>query len=122
MGKYGLRTLVAFSGKDEYLAKHVDPDSLCHKLCNAMNGHFFPANNKTLPDYAIPLVLKDGNHNLSEAEGDGQRFVDAVGELLQSAVPSKLQNKDSEGSFILEDNDSLMEKLSIVMDINQDDT
>jgi hypothetical protein len=28
-------------------------------------------------------MLEDANHNLSESEGDGARFVAAVGELLR---------------------------------------
>ncbi|KAI2504905.1 Protein of unknown function (DUF1749) [Fragilaria crotonensis] len=72
--------LVAFSGEDEYVAKHiVDREALTQRLCDAMNHH--------IPDdrapVAVPLYIRTGNHNLSESKGDATIFVDKVIDLLQ---------------------------------------
>ena len=72
--------LVAFSGADEYVAKHiVDTEALTQRLCAAMNHHV-PSGR---PPVAIPFHIPTGNHNLSESPGDATLFVDKVVELLQ---------------------------------------
>jgi pimeloyl-ACP methyl ester carboxylesterase len=77
--------LVAFSGADEYVANHVDTETLTQRLCDAMNHHRLKDD---APPVAIPFYIPTGNHNLSESKGDATRFVDKVVELLHNVVSS----------------------------------
>lgn len=82
-----LDLIAVYSGKDEYVPSFVDKETLLKRLVKAMN------NDKDAADHvnaesgkggnARGLMLEDANHNLSESEGDGARFVAAVGELLR---------------------------------------
>ena len=76
----GLRVLAAFSGRDEYVPKHVvdDYDSLMKRLVLAMNNGDPDCN------VAKGMMIASGNHNLSAGAGDGEKFVEAVGGLLTS--------------------------------------
>jgi len=67
------RVLVQFSGKDEYVPESVDKQVILERLCSAMNVNH---------QVATPLYLENANHNLSLAQGDGDRFVAKVAELL----------------------------------------
>ena len=74
--KSGLQLLAAYSGKDEYVPSSVDKDLLLKRLVSAMN------NNNDETKVAECLMLETGNHNLSEGDGDKERFVEAFGKLL----------------------------------------
>jgi hypothetical protein len=76
----GLKVLVCFSGEDEYVPAGIDKKDLLKRLCGAMNGGHEKDNED---EVAIPLYLEEGNHNLSESDGDKDRFVDDLGELLR---------------------------------------
>lgn len=82
--EHGLRLLAAFSGQDEYVPSHVDKVSLLERLCRAMNQKCIKEGSDQM--VAIPLMLEEGNHNLSKSEGDGERFVEAVADLLRLAT------------------------------------
>ena len=75
-GEDCLKVLVAFSGKDEYVPKHVDKHRLLTRLCDAMNqgGEGI---------VAVPLMLNTGNHNLSEGEEDANIFINEIEKLLK---------------------------------------
>ena len=74
--KSGLQLLAANSNKDEYVPSSVDKDLLLKRLVSAMN------NNNDETKVAEGLLLETGNHNLSEGDGDKERFVEAFGKLL----------------------------------------
>lgn len=78
----GLKALVAFSGEDEYVPASVDKKLLLDRLCAAMN------NGCSSPDdqAAVPLMLETGNHNLSNDDGDKERFVEAVKSMLKKSL------------------------------------
>jgi len=87
----GLKTLVAFSGEDEYVPASVDKQLLLERLCAAMTSQGNPdapvvVSESTNPDSVIPLMIGTGNHNLSNDEGDKELFVDAVKDLLKDAL------------------------------------
>jgi hypothetical protein len=74
--------LVAFSGEDEFVAKHiVDREALTHRLCAAMNHHV----SSDRAPIAVPFYIPTGNHNLSESKGDATILVDKIIDLLQGA-------------------------------------
>lgn len=73
----GFRLLAAYSGQDQYVPKHVDKKLLVGRICNAMNEKCIDR------EVATPLFLATGNHNLSEGEGDAEKFVEKVGEFLE---------------------------------------
>jgi pimeloyl-ACP methyl ester carboxylesterase len=76
----GLKTLVAFSGEDEYVPDHIDKKQLLDRLCMAMRKDGAGAENDC---HVIPLMLELGNHNLSNDDGnDKQIFVQSVKDLL----------------------------------------
>eukprot|EP00979_Chaetoceros_neogracilis_P002419 scaffold419_cov185-Chaetoceros_neogracile.AAC.4 len=91
-----MKTLVSFSGEDEYVPATVDKKLLLERLCAAMNSpNPNPNPNlQTSPDIechssqdsVIPLLIETGNHNLSNDDGDKEIFVAAVKELLQGAL------------------------------------
>jgi len=74
--KSGLQLLAAYSNKDEYVPSSVDKDLLLKRLVSAMNS------NNVETKVAEGLMLKNGIHNLSEGDGDKERFVEAFGKLL----------------------------------------
>jgi len=76
----GLKTLVAFSGKDEYVPQSVNKGKLLKRLCQAMR------NSSSSKDCVIPLMIENGNHNLSNDQGDKDIFVDAVERLLRDTA------------------------------------
>lgn len=78
-GLTGLKVLVAYSGGDEYVPSFVDKDILLQRLCGAINSG-------SESETAIPLMLKTGNHNLSNGESDKDIFVAAVRDLLSNIV------------------------------------
>ena len=69
------QVIVAFSGADEYVPKHVNPKQLSERLCRAMNGG-------KSSGVAQEFFLPSGNHNLSISNGDKERFVKRVAESL----------------------------------------
>mmetsp|Transcript_1272 Transcript_1272/g.2703 ORF Transcript_1272/g.2703 Transcript_1272/m.2703 type:complete len:338 (-) Transcript_1272:179-1192(-) len=94
-GETGLRLLAAFSKKDEYVPTSVEKDVLLKRLVSAMNGfdeedqnggNETAAGRRGRVAVASGLMLENGNHNLSEGEGDKVEFVQAVGKLMESAV------------------------------------
>lgn len=72
--------LAAYSGADEYVPDHVDRDKLLERMCKAMNR----GDDKPPRPVATPLMIETANHNLSEGEGDGAKFVAAVAEQLDA--------------------------------------
>lgn len=70
------QVIVAFSGSDEYVPKHVDHKQLSERLCRAMNGG-------KSSGVAQEFFLPGGNHNLSQSEGDRERFTKRVAESLK---------------------------------------
>ena len=72
------KVLVQFSGKDEYVPQSVDKEAILERLCSAMNHGCLPV--------ATPLYLKNANHNLSLAQGDGDTFVRNVAEKLSQVL------------------------------------
>ena len=80
--------LAAYSGADEYVPDHVCKDKLLERMCGAMNGpHHDGAKDTKEGDkrsIATPLMITTANHNLSEGEGDGEKFVVAVAEQLDA--------------------------------------
>lgn len=91
IGKWGGENsaylLAAFSGADEYVPKNVDKVLLLERMCRAMNGSEVKRESRER-SVAKPLMLETGNHNLSEGQDDGDRFVAAFAEQLEVAVPS----------------------------------
>lgn len=69
------QVIVAFSGSDEYVPKHVDHKLLSERLCLAMNGG-------KSSGVAQEFFLPNGNHNLSLSVGDKERFARRVAESL----------------------------------------
>jgi len=87
----GLRLLVAFSKKDEYVPESVERDVLLERLVLAMNNGFEGGGGdgdgeSTAVVVARGLMLENGNHNLSKGEGDKEEFVGAVGKLMELAT------------------------------------
>lgn len=76
-----LKLLVAYSGSDEYVPKHVDRKLLTNRMVDAMNTNCQGDN-----VVAEAFYIETGNHNLSEGPGDGDKFVDKVAELLKNAI------------------------------------
>jgi hypothetical protein len=95
------RVIVACSGQDEYVPKHVDTEALLQRFCDAMNYRSsttttptlkkenddddddFKANKDPSPDIAIPLYLPHGNHNLSSNHGtDAQVLIQHIYNLM----------------------------------------
>ena len=84
----GMRLLAAFSGRDEYVPDFVDGDDLMKRLVAAMNGGANSAGGREVREDATVargIMLKNGNHNLSEGDGAKEEFVEAVGKLLQDS-------------------------------------
>jgi len=84
--EYGLNVLVAYSGDDEYVPEFVDKEQLVDKMCFAMNSQCSSSSVKV----ARPFMIPTGNHNLSKGEGDAERFVEAVGEMLSNLPKQSL--------------------------------
>jgi hypothetical protein len=83
----GMKTLVSFSGEDEYVPATVDKKLLLERLCAAMKSQTSPdIECHSSQDSVIPLLIETGNHNLSNDDGDKEMFVAAVKELLQGAL------------------------------------
>ena len=82
----GLHLLVAYSKKDEYVPENVNKDVLLRRLVSAMNGIEHDrdgnANFDDKGSVAKGLMLENSNHNLSSDDGDKEKFVEALGELL----------------------------------------
>ncbi len=82
----GLRVLVAYSKKDEYVPENVNKDVLLRRLVSAINGIDHGRDGNTYFDgkgsVARGLMLENSNHNLSTDDGDKEKFVEAFGELL----------------------------------------
>lgn len=77
--------LAAYSGADEYVPDHVDKGKLLERMCAAMNGPDEATEGDTgKRPVATPLMVATANHNLSEAGGDGAKFVEAVAEQLDA--------------------------------------
>ena len=74
-----LKVLVACSGSDEYVPKHVSSKALVRRMVDAMNHKCKDETTMV----AEELYLESGNHNLSEGDGDGMEFVKRVAELLK---------------------------------------
>ena len=81
---HGLQLMAAFSKKDEYVPESVDKDVLLKRLVSAMNANI-DGEEKMQGGMSVArgLMLENGNHNLSQGEGDAKDFVDAVGSLLK---------------------------------------
>eukprot|EP00979_Chaetoceros_neogracilis_P002417 scaffold419_cov185-Chaetoceros_neogracile.AAC.2 len=83
----GMKTLVSFSGEDEYVPATVDKKLLLERLCAAMKSQTSPdIECHSSQDSVIPLLIDTGNHNLSNDDGDKEIFVAAVKDLLQGAL------------------------------------
>lgn len=81
--KSGLRILVAFSKKDEYVPERVDKDALLKRLVKAMNSSDCDEDgNVDEPAVASGVMLENANHNLSNDERDKEMFVELFGKLL----------------------------------------
>lgn len=79
----GLRALVAFSNRDEYVPESVDKVELLQRLVIAMNG----CSEMDEPAlFARGLMLENSNHNLSNDESDKELFVDIIGQLLLEVI------------------------------------
>ena len=84
-----LDVLVAFSKKDEYVPDSVEKDALLDRFVSAMNGFEDKERNDETAsrvEVATGLMLENGNHNLSEGEGDKEVFVEAVGNMMKLAT------------------------------------
>uniref|UniRef100_A0A7R9WYK8 DUF1749-domain-containing protein n=1 Tax=Craspedostauros australis TaxID=1486917 RepID=A0A7R9WYK8_9STRA len=77
-----LRLLVAFSGADEYVAKHADTKEFTQRLVRAMNRHCTSEEERV----AEALYMPTGNHNLSQTDRDASIFVAKVAAMLQSTM------------------------------------
>ncbi len=86
----GLRALVAFSKRDEYVPESVDTDSLLKRLVMAMNGSKSEEGNGDKIAVAFGLVLENSNHNLSSDDRDKDLFVDATVRLLIDATANNV--------------------------------
>lgn len=92
--KKELDLIAVYSGKDEYVPSFVDKEVLLRRMVKAMNNGVEEEEEDNDGDggdelksgkegnNARGLMLEDANHNLSKSEGDGARFVAAVGRLL----------------------------------------
>jgi hypothetical protein len=82
--------IVAYSGSDEYVPKHVDTKVLTERLCNAMNyrnnhDNDIATGNLVPIQIAKSLYLPNGNHNLSSNDGtEGTIFVNHIQQLLHT--------------------------------------
>jgi hypothetical protein len=85
-GDTGLHLLVAYSKKDEYVPENVNKDVLLRRLVSAMNGidHDNDGNADVDDQGSVAggLMLENSNHNLSTDDGDREKLVEALGELL----------------------------------------
>lgn len=100
---YGLRVLVAFSGKDEYVPDHVNKEVLLQRLCRAMNSETTsPSNDKdaikeetirsqsqSVEEVATGIMLETGNHSLSKGETDVDTFMAAVAGMIWRGTVNK---------------------------------
>ena len=75
MSHHERQVVVAFSGSDEYVPKHIDAKRLSERLCQAING------GKT-SGVAQELYLPNANHNLSEGPDDKEHFARKVAECM----------------------------------------
>lgn len=83
----GMKTLVAFSGEDEYVPASIDKKLLLDRLCAAMSGSTSPdADDHCNTECIFPLMIESGNHNLSNEDGDKEIFVEEVKKLLGEAL------------------------------------
>lgn len=83
----GLKTLIAFSGEDEYVSDSLDKKLLTERLRIAMTSESSPdVNSHSRPDSVKTLFLETGNHNLSNEDVDKEAFVSAVKSLLKDAL------------------------------------
>lgn len=87
--KKELDLIAVYSGKDEYVPSFVDKEVLLKRLVKAMNNGVEEEEEDDDGQVesgkggnARGLMLEDANHNLYKSEGDGARFVSAVGRLL----------------------------------------
>ena len=95
--KKELDLIAVYSGKDEYVPSFVDKEVLLRRMVKAMNndngeeeeaeeedggGGVDEVESGKKGSIARGLMLEDANHNLSKSDGDGARFVAAVGRLL----------------------------------------
>ncbi|CAB9507258.1 Conserved hypothetical protein [Seminavis robusta] len=71
------KVLVAFSGADEYVPKQLDCKRMSERLCKAINGG-------KEEGVSVECFLPNANHNLSEAEGDKEKFAQKVAEYLRN--------------------------------------
>ena len=60
--------------------KRLKQGGLLERMCKAMNR----GDDKRPRPVATPLMIETANHNLSEGEGDGAKFVAAVAEQLDT--------------------------------------
>ena len=85
--KKELDLIAVYSGKDEYVPSFVDKEVLLRRMVKAMNNGVEEDDDNGGGGgggvNARGLMLEDANHNLSKSEGDGARFVAAVGRLLK---------------------------------------
>jgi len=83
----GMKTLVSYSGEDEYVPATVDKKLLLERLCAAMRSQTSPdVECHSNQDSVVSLFIETGNHNLSNDDGDKEVFVAAVKELLEGAL------------------------------------
>jgi pimeloyl-ACP methyl ester carboxylesterase len=83
------RVLVAYSGADEYVPRHIDTPALTQRLCDAMN--FLRSEGRSV-DIAQPCHIPNGNHNLSSNDGaDADIFVAHVKQLLRDLTAAPPQ-------------------------------
>jgi pimeloyl-ACP methyl ester carboxylesterase len=81
------RVLVAYSGADEYVPRHIDTRALTQRLCDAMNCH---RDEGRSVDIAQPCHIPNGNHNLSSNDGaDAAIFLEHVQQLLRDLAASQ---------------------------------
>ena len=79
--------LVACSGQDEYVPKHVNEEQPAHlnRLVRAMQSSSSDGDDGGTGTKVHGLLLPTGNHNLSQGDSDAQVFVDKLQELLSSS-------------------------------------
>jgi hypothetical protein len=83
----GLRALVAFSKRDEYVPESVDKVGLLKRLVKSMNGSDHDEDgNVDEPAVASGVMLENANHNLSNDERDKELFVELLGKLLAESA------------------------------------
>ena len=93
------RVIVAYSGQDEYVPKHLDTKVLLQRLCHAMNNRNYDdvcadsggecddeiviEAGSTQQYIAQPLYLPHGNHNLSSNNGsDAQTLMQRIYKVM----------------------------------------